>query len=366
MNAGENPLLAMLQHRIGDEGPMDVADFMALCLTHPQYGYYATRDPLGARGDFITAPEISQMFGELVGLWCVRAWQAMGEPRPFQLIELGPGRGTLMADLLRAASLTPAFMEAARLFLLESSPVLRRIQTRALGAFGPNLEHVDLFEAIPAAPCLIVANEFFDALPIQQYICTPAGWRRRLVGLNDAGQLAWTHAGGPASDEELRADFRPAKAQDGDIIEICPQGRKLARDMAQRFVARGGAALIIDYGTLTPGVGDTLQAVARHEPVDVFYRPGQVDLTAHVRFDILAAAARAGGAVVQTATTQRAFLRGLGIEQRLRRLSAGKAPALRLQLAADYRRLTGKNEMGELFKALVFCAPGLSLDGTSA
>ncbi len=364
MREAETPLLALLQHRIRDDGPMSVADYMALCLTHPQYGYYTTRDPLGQAGDFVTAPEISQMFGEMIGLWCVNSWHAMGSPDAFQLIEFGPGRGTLMVDALRAARVSPDFLSAVSIVLLESSPVLRRIQSEALAPYGGKFTHIDSFAATPAGPSLIIANEFFDALPIAQYVRTPEGWRQRLVGLDSDGALTWVLAASPVDAHTLGladTDDGRGAAGIGDIVEISPQSTKLVKDMAQRFASDPGAALIIDYGALSAGTGDTLQAVAGHKSVGVFDNPGDADLTAHVRFDRLLAAAKTAGARIHVATTQRNFLRHLGINLRTRTLSAQKSAKVRWRLVADYRRLTGKAEMGDLFKVLAFSSPDLDL-----
>src|SRR5712671_6965901 len=260
------PLEEVLARRIRTQGPLTVAEFMAEALGHPEYGYYATRDPLGRRGDFVTAPEISQVFGELIGLWCVDLWDRAGRPTPFVLAELGPGRGTLMADALRAARIVPEFLTALRLHLVETSSVLRQAQHRALKAFGP-VWH-DSIASLPPGPCLLVANEFLDALPIRQLVKTETGWHEKLIGLSaEADSLAFALSPGPAPSAALvPAELQAAPP--GSVCEISPASLAVADTIARRVVAEGGAALIIDYGHVRRGCGDTLQAMRRHQRHD--------------------------------------------------------------------------------------------------
>ena len=274
---------------IAGEGPISVERYMALALSHPRHGYYRSRDPFGAQGDFVTAPEISQMFGELIGLWAADCWARMGEPARFAFVELGPGRGTLMADALRAARIVPRFLEAAQVHLVETSEILRARQRDTLAQAGtmaamPVTWH-EGFAEIPEGPLILIANEFFDALPIRQYMRAGERWRERLIGLDGNGALAFGLSA--KTETALRLD-----APEGAIFEMCPDGLALTREIAARLVTNGGAALLIDYGHLRQGFGDTLQAVRRHAFVDPLLAPGEADLTAHVDFAALGRVAR--------------------------------------------------------------------------
>ena len=269
-------LAAQLRQRISENGPLTVAEYMAEALGNPEHGYYMHRDPLGRAGDFITAPEVSQMFGELLGLWCADRWQAMGGPDPVNLVELGPGRGTLMADALRAAEGAPGFIDAVRLYLGETSPVLRALQERAVGG-----------------PTLMLANEFFDALPVRQFEKWADGWHERLVDIDSDG-FVWTVASQPTEDPPIPSPVR--NSPDGSIAEVSPTSRGLINVLAARLVAAPGTALIIDYGHSESAVGDTLQAVKGHRYHDPLAEPGETDITAHVDFAVLASVAEAVGA----------------------------------------------------------------------
>ena len=326
---------------IAVHGPVPVAHFMAAANRH----YYATRDPFGPAGDFVTAPEISQMFGELIGLCLADSWDRAGRPAA-HYVELGPGRGTLAADALRAmaaAGLTPA------VHFVETSPMLAEQQRRRHPAATV---HAGL-ETLPAdGALLIVANEFFDALPVRQLVHAANGWRERHVAWADP--LFVPVAGGPRLDDILPEALRTAPP--GSIIETSPAGAAIARTLAARLVAQGGAALILDYGYAGPAIGETLQAVRGHAPANPFEAPGERDLTAHVDFATLAEAARAEGALTAGPIGQGDFLRALGIDARAERLGAA-APARRAELAAAVARLTAPEQMGTLFKALAFHAP---------
>ena len=302
--AGDGGLERELVAMIAAEGPLTVERYMALCLGHARHGYYMRQDPFGRGGDFTTAPEVSQMFGELIGVWCAVAWQAMGAP-PFRLVEPGPGRGTLMADLLRAARVVPGFLEAARVHLVETSPVLRRSQENALSGAGTAIHWHASIDEVPDGPTLLVANEFFDALPIRQFVRTGTGWHERLVG-TDTGKLAFGLAPDPLPPALLPHWARAAAP--GDIVEISPARNDAARSIGARLEAWGGAALIIDYGHERSAPGDTLQAVRAHAFQDVLDSPGESDLTSHVDFEALGAALRDGGANVHGPLAQGAFL----------------------------------------------------------
>lgn len=345
----------LIVRRIAESGPVSVADFMQLALAEPGIGYYATREPLGAAGDFITAPEISQMFGELIGLWCVDAWDRLGRPAPFILAELGPGRGTLMADALRAARLRPDFLGALRLHLVEISPALRAAQGAALGAHKPAW-HDDV-AALPEGPLIALGNEFLDALPIHQFERAPDGWRERAVTAI-AGMLDWTRLPpGPALDL-LRPEHRDAPI--GAIAEVSPAIRSLARQLGERLVRQGGVALFIDYGPARSGPGDSLQALRRHRPADPLRDAGEADLTAHVDFAAFADACVATGARVFGPVGQGAFLQMLGIEQRAAMLARSGSEADRGAIATALHRLIAPAQMGSLFKALALAAPDMT------
>ena len=337
------PLAALIAEEIRANGPISLMRYMELCLLHPQHGYYSTRDPFGTAGDFTTAPEISQIYGELLGLWLAQGWLDQGAPTPFTLAEIGPGRGTLMTDARRAMRVVPGMADAARLHLIEASPHLRQIQRDRLGA----LTHLDSVADLPDAPLFLLANEFFDALPIQQFQRGADAWAERLIGLQD-GQLAFGL--GPPMPLNLAGP-------EGDVIERCPAAPAIVTAIAQRIAAHGGMALFVDYGGWN-GRGDTFQALSGHKPVDPLAAPGQADLTAHVDFAPLAAAGAAAGCAVGY-TTQGALLAALGVEARAARLAgAGDAGAL-----GAARRLTDAAEMGQLFKALALWPQGAPAPG---
>ncbi|WP_294926741.1 SAM-dependent methyltransferase [uncultured Paracoccus sp.] len=324
----------LIAARIRAGGPMRLDEYMQLCLLHPQHGYYATRDPFGASGDFTTAPEISQMFGEMVGLALAQAWLDQGAPTPFTLAEVGPGRGTLMADILRAIRIVPGMLDAARVTLVEASAHLRGIQRDRLG----QALHLDDVGSLPDAPLFLVANEFFDALPIRQFQRQPEGWAERIVGIDPAGDLTL----GLAAPQPL-----DLPGQLGDVREICPAAAPIMTRIASLIARFGGCALVIDYGGWD-GAGDTFQALRNHRPEDVLAHPGQVDLTAHVDFAPLARAAIAAGAQASRLVAQGPWLLSLGMAGRAARLgAAGDGGA-----AGALHRLTHAEEMGQLFKAL--------------
>lgn len=336
------PLAAHLARRIAATGPITLAEFMAEALLHPEHGYYTSREPFGASGDFITAPDISQMFGELVGLCLAQAWLDRGQPAPFTLAELGPGRGTLMADLLRATRGVPGFHAAAQVVLVEASPRLRVAQRAALAPHAASW--VDRVEDMPDGPLFLVANEFFDALPIRQFQRDGAGWRERMVGLQgETLAFGW----GPALPLPPLA-HRLADTAPGGIVETCAPAAAIAATLGARIARHGGVALLIDYGGWRSR-GDTFQAMRAHGFTDPLAAPGQADLTAHVDFEALAQAA--APAAYRTAA-QGEFLSRLGLAARSERLARGlSGPALTNHLAAT-RRLTDPAEMGSLFQVL--------------
>lgn len=333
-------LADLLMARIGQDGPISVATYMAECLMHPQHGYYTSQTPFGAKGDFITAPEISQMFGELIGLCLAQSWLDQGAPARFTLAELGPGRGTLMADALRATRAVPGFHAAMQVVLHEASPALRTQQAKALSGYNPLW--TDDIAALPDQPLYLIANEFFDALPIHQYVADLAGWRERLVGVQD-GALVFGLSE-PHSGANLTARF--GQETPGTMVEVCPMAHTYISVIQTRLAHHGGMALIVDYGGWQ-SKGDTLQAMQAHAYTDPLQAPGQADLTAHVDF-----AGLVGDWRPYHYTTQGAFLTALGIGARTARLAQNLAGAALENHLAAHRRLTDGTEMGSLFKVL--------------
>jgi NADH dehydrogenase [ubiquinone] 1 alpha subcomplex assembly factor 7 len=344
------PLERTIRERIRRDGPLPVSHYMAIALADPDHGYYRKADPLGARGDFITAPEISQVFGEIIGLWCAVTWQRAGCPAPVNLVELGPGRGSLMADALRAALAVPDFIAAAHVHLVETSPALRACQRAALADYSPDWH--ESVHTVPTGPALIIANEFFDALPVDQYVRTGNGWRGRRVGIDEAtDRLAFVVVDDRAAPEGI-VPQEAADAPPGSLFEHCPTGCAIAGEIGRRLAGHGIAALIIDYGHTRRGAGETLQAVRAHRRHDVLSDPGEADLTAHVDFATLAEAAVCTGAVSWGPVPQGAFLAGLGVEARTERLAAGVDPDRAALLRSGCRRLIAADGMGALFKVL--------------
>lgn len=347
-----------IRRLITTTGPMPVADYMRLALTHPQHGYYVGRDPLGAAGDFITAPEISQMFGELIGLWMASVWRRMGAPENVRIVELGPGRGTLLLDALRAARVVEGFREAIVLHLVEVSPALKKLQQQRLQALAvPALWHPTL-EDVPGGPAIIVANEFIDALPVHQAVRQADGWHERVVEIGTDGKLCF----GVANDTLLHFETSLPRALRGSPAGSIFEWRddRTALDLGRR-VRDEGAALILDYGHVKYGLGDTLQAVAGHAYVDPLQSPGEADLTAHVDFEALAQSAESIGGRIHGPILQRDFLLRLGIEQRAATLKAkaSRDKALEIELALSRLTESGAQGMGELFKALAIADPKL-------
>ncbi|SPH20153.1 hypothetical protein ASD8599_00891 [Ascidiaceihabitans donghaensis] len=331
----------IIVRRIRHDGPLSVADYMATCLLHPEHGYYSTRDPFGTDGDFTTAPEISQMFGELIGLSLAQSWLDQGAPDRFTLAELGPGRGTMMADVLRATAKVPGFHAAAQVTLFEASSTLRRIQSDTI---AHPLTYLDDIADLPQLPLFLVANEFFDALPIRQFVRDGAGWRERQVGID--GETLQFGLGPNLPQPAL--SHRLEDTKDGDMVEDCPGAAPIIDGIGTRITQHGGAAIVIDYGDWR-SLGDTLQALQNHAPTDPLQCPGDADLTAHVDFEALCAAVPCAHSKV---TPQGVFLERLGITQRAQSLAASlRDTALDTHIDA-HRRLTHPDEMGNLFKVL--------------
>lgn len=338
-----------LINRIQSNGPIPLSEFIDICLLHPEYGYYTTRDPFGTGGDFITAPEISQMFGELVGLSLAQAWLDQGAVARFTLAEMGPGRGTMMADILRATRSVPGFHDALQITLLEASDHLRARQKTTLSQY--DVTWATSVDDLPDQPLFLIANEFFDALPIRQMQRDANGWRERCVGLSKADLSFGLNpvTPFPALDHRL-SDTKP-----GDIVEFSAAAQAITGKIGGKIARFGGVALIIDYGDWR-SLGDTFQALQQHQPVDPLVNPGMADLTAHVDFEALAQAA--APASHSKLTTQGVFLERLGITQRAQALASNlRGEALSSHINA-HRRLTHPQEMGTLFKTLALFPQG--------
>jgi NADH dehydrogenase [ubiquinone] 1 alpha subcomplex assembly factor 7 len=331
---------------IRENGPMTVAEYMAACLYDPEDGYYATRPAIGgASADFLTAPEASQMFGELIGLWCAHEWDTLGRPA-FNWIELGPGRGVLMQDALRATQRIEGMHDAASVVLVETSEPLRDEQAERV----PIAEWATRIEEAPPGPSIIIANEFLDCLPIRQFFLGEDGWHEKLVGLDEAEQLTFGLSAAlpaPESEDEI-----------GTVREIAPGLESLIYEIERRLHEAPGRVLIIDYGYVRPEGADTLQALKRHKKVDPIETPGEADLTAHVDFARIAQLAEAAGLAVHGPLTQGSFLQALGIETRAQALIRAN-PSHGERLTREVRRLTHPDEMGALFKVICLSSPNL-------
>ncbi|MGN6570756.1 MAG: class I SAM-dependent methyltransferase [Pseudolabrys sp.] len=351
------PIETQIRARIATQGPLPVADYMAMCLADPQHGYYVTRDPLGARGDFVTAPEVSQMFGELIGVWIASVWQQMGAPRGVRIVELGPGRGTLMSDALRALKVMPALLETASVRLVEISLALKAKQQESLRGVAPPVSWHASLDDVPDGPAIVIANEFFDALPVHQAVKTPTGWCTRCVGV--AADTLIFVAGAPVDGLDTRLPASARNAPENSIFEW--RDDDAATALGRRLARQGGAALVIDYGHAASAVGDTLQALGRHAFADPLATPGELDLTAHVDFEALMRAAASGGAAAFGPITQGELLQRLGIATRAAKLKEKASADAAARIDAALARLTaaGRSGMGALFKAAAFAHPAL-------
>jgi NADH dehydrogenase [ubiquinone] 1 alpha subcomplex assembly factor 7 len=353
-----SPLEREIRRLIGVAGSMTIAEYMRLCLTHPQYGYYINRDPLGAGGDFVTSPEISQMFGELIGLWMAAVWQQMGAPENVRIVELGPGRGTLMFDALRAAHVVKGFREAIVLHLVEISPALQQVQQRRLESLDAVMLWHATFDEVPGGPSIIIANEFIDALPVHQAVKQSDGWHERVIDIAPEGNLAIGTARDPLPFFEAAMPRELRRAPEGAIYEW--RSDSVALELGRRM-RTGGAALIIDYGHAQFGLGDTLQAVAAHSFADPLRAPGRADLTAHVDFEAMAQCAESMGARVHGPIRQRDLFLRLGIDKRAAALKANapRDKAAEIEIAFSRLIADGARGMGELFKAIAIADPKL-------
>ncbi|HUI14286.1 MAG TPA: SAM-dependent methyltransferase [Xanthobacteraceae bacterium] len=351
------PLEREIRRLIGIAGPMPIAEYMRLCLTHPKYGYYITRDPLGPGGDFVTSPEISQTFGELIGLWTAAVWRQMGAPENIRIVELGPGRGTLMHDAMRAAKVVPGFRNAIVVHLVEISPALQKIQEERLAELDlPMLWH-ETFAEVPAGASIVIANEFVDALPVHQAVKADDGWHERVIGIGPDGKFTIDAAREPLPHFETSMPRALRAAPAGAIYEW--RADDFALELGRRMRSEG-ASLIIDYGHDHASLGDTLQAVAGHAFTDPLRAPGKADLTAHVDFEALGQCAESMGARVHGPIRQRDLFLHLGIEQRAAALKKSTPrKAADIEIAVERLLAQGARGMGELFKAIAIAAPAL-------
>ncbi|MBR1152188.1 class I SAM-dependent methyltransferase [Bradyrhizobium sp. JYMT SZCCT0428] len=354
-----SPLQSEIRKLIQSSGPMPVWRYMELCLMHPEHGYYVSRDPLGREGDFTTAPEVSQMFGELLGLWAASVWRAIGSPPALRLVELGPGRGTMMADALRALRVLPPLYQSLSTHLVEINPVLREKQSATLSGVR-NLSWHDSIDDVPEGPAVIFANEYFDVLPIHQVVKRETGWHERVIKLDDGGKLVFAAADEPTPRFEVLLPPLVRAAPVGAVFEWRPDAEIMK--IAKRVREQDGAALIIDYGHLRSDAGDTFQAIARHSFADPLKNPGQADVTAHVDFQALVRAAEDMGARTHGPVTQGEFLKRLGIETRALTLMGKTTPEVSADISNALKRLTdsGRGGMGSMFKVLAITEPHLT------
>lgn len=337
-------LTKILRRKIEEQGPLSVHDYMEMALSHPEYGYYFRQNPFGKSGDFVTAPEVSQMFGELVGLWCIDVWSKLGAPATFNIVELGPGNGTLMVDALRSGTLVPEFIDAAQVHLVETSEQLRTRQKTEINHHSIYW-HTDI-PPLDTDPVIFIANEFFDALPIHQYEALSGEWYERCVDWKE-DKLTFCLSKEP--EKQLRA---PPDLDGTLVLETCPIGIDIINMICQYLKISGGAALIIDYGSSEALYGDSFQAVRDHTHQHPLEDPGLSDLTAHVKFPQLIEEAQKHAVKVHGPTSQGRFLERLGIEARAGLLKRSATEDQQKSIASDLRRLTSAVEMGTLFKVL--------------
>jgi SAM-dependent MidA family methyltransferase len=343
-------------------GPLSVTDFFSLCLADPEHGYYKTREPFGRAGDFVTAPEVSQLFGEMLGVFMVHTWQRHGAPAKTALVEIGPGRGTMMSDMLRViARIAPPLYETMHVHLVETSPRLTAAQRETLDAHAHKISWHDSFDDVPDGFMLIAANELFDAIPIRQFVKTTNGFRERMVSLDAEGELVFT-AGLASIDPSLLPPL-PEKQPLGMIFEFSPAREAVMTAICERLRLRGGTALIIDYGHIISNYGDTLQALRMHEFDPPLAHPGEADLTSHVDFEHLLRTAENIGIHVNGCLRQGDFLLGLGLAERAKALANNADADQQLEIAEAMTRLAGEGagRMGELFKVLAVSSPALHL-----
>lgn len=357
MSEPEKPTLKThIIQLITEAGPIPLSTYMAMALSHPTMGYYTSNNPIGRDGDFVTAPEISQIFGELIGIWALQTWLEMGSPTKIQLVELGPGRGTLMNDALRIAQLNPGFASALSVHLIEISPTLRQAQEAQLANQPFDIQFHQSLDTVPEGAKLVIANEFFDALPIRQFQVQDQQWHERLIGLYQ-GDLAF----GLAQESAPASLFPPevADAKEGEVFELPVTTDQNLTTLCAALAPHPSAALIIDYGYDKTQTGNTFQAIKTHHYTDPLENPGEADLTSHINFDRLISQARAQNITAHQLMTQGDFLTKMGINERLTQLSAAN-PQSAASITTDVARLTASDQMGTLFKVLMLSSHGLA------
>lgn len=346
----ETPLLSKLKNMIEISGPISIAEYFHVCMADPKNGYYNNRQSIGANADFITAPEVSQMFGELIGIWCIDQWEKLDRPNQFSLVEIGPGKGTLMKDLLRTAKINQAFLQNGVITLIETSALLKASQKAALSDIEANINWIESIEDLPKQPTLLIANEFFDVLPIRQFIKSKTNWQERGVSLDEKGDL--TDVLLPATIETNLLPKDHTAQADNTVFEISPSREAIAQQLAEHLSACSGAGLFIDYGHTKSGFGDTFQAMKNHLSSHVFDQPGNVDLTSHVDFERLAAVIGQNSNLEVTLSTQADFLLAIGLIERAQMLGANANEQTRKTISQAVDRLAGDDQMGNLFKVM--------------
>lgn len=347
MISASNKMLGKFRRHIQLTGPLSLAEYMSMCLFDAEFGYYSTNIPIGVDGDFTTSPEISQIFGELIALWLLETWELQDKPANVHIIELGPGRGTLMRDMIRTMRIRPEFMKTSQFHCLEASPILHEAQRKLLGQFNVPITWHKNFDTVPTGNNYIIANEFFDVLPIKHFVHHQTNWHERMIGLTDEGELTFVLGSTPILIDENHNGF-PIPGE-GDIREISPATDAWMQEIAER-VRNDGAALIIDYGYEKTRLGETFQALFNQAYISPLQNPGKCDLTAHVDFGNLARICRKTGAAPQPLLTQADFLIKTGLLERAGQLGADKDEAFQLTLHQAVNRLAGSEEMGTLFK----------------
>lgn len=358
-----SPLGERIVAMIRETGPMSIAEYMHVCLNDPRHGYYPNRKAIGRKGDFITSPEVSQMFGELIGIWCLAVWQAMGKPEQFILAEAGPGNGTLMADLLRATANYPSFTQGANISLIETSPAMIQEQRAKLDRYSSNIEWQNKIEEIDDLPMILVANEFLDVLPVRQFIKTSNGWLEHCVGISDDGTLAWTT--GTAMPDMQNFSESLKSVPEGSILEISPAREAWMQILSERLANNGGCALLIDYGSANTELGGTFQAVQNHKQVDPLSGPGLADLTAHVDFGALRNISIQSGVCASQVLTQGEFLQSMGLAERAGAIGAEKSRQRQSEIRSQAERLCMPEQMGNLFKVLAIISSEFAVETTN-
>lgn len=348
-----------LKDAILQTGPISMAEFMQVALSHPEYGYYKTREPFGLQGDFTTSPEISQMFGELIGIWCVDIWYKMGSPKDIQLVEIGPGRGTLMADLLRITRHIPGFHDSISVSMVETSQRLCDVQRKKIGNTHPRIHWAQNLSDVAQKPLILMCNELFDALPVHQYVKQNDKWHEKMLGVNKSGELEFMLspcAFNPSANDETK---------DGSVIEICPLAEVIMQEISGRVREYGGAALIIDYGYVKSEYKNTVSALSKHMHHDLLKNIGEADISAHVDFFALGKVAVNNDVEAYGAISQGEFLRNLGIEVRAEKLKENASEKQKADINSALERLVknGEKQMGELFKVLALASDGIAPEG---